>query len=234
MPASILGVILARGGSKGLPGKNLLPLGDTSLLGLAIRAARESHRLSRTILSTEDAALREEGLAHGAEVPFERPASLATDNSSTWDVIRHAVEWLERDEGWHADTVVVLQPTTPFRRGHHIDAVIDRLVETGAPACLTVKPVDYPPQWMFRRDAEGFVRPYTDGDWPARRQDAATIYQPNGMVYALVRDRLAEDHPMTLPGTQSVVVEPGISINIDEWWHYELAKILWARLNVNA
>lgn len=224
---NILGVIPARAGSKGVPGKNLLPLGGTSLLGLAIRGARASATLSRTIVSTEDGGLRDEALAHGAEVPFERPSDLATDTAGTWDVMRHAVAWLAAEEGWRTDILVVLQPTTPFREARHIDAVVGRLTETGADACIAMKPVDYPPQWMYRRGDDGVAWPLNDGPWPHRRQDADAAYQPNGMVYALRAGRLDAPDPLAGIALQSVVFPPEESINIDEWWHYELAKALW-------
>jgi len=227
MAGNILGVIPARSGSKGVPGKNLLPLGGTSLLGIAIRGAKASRCLTRTIVSTEDDGLRDEALAHGANVPFKRPAALATDTAGTWDVMRHAVDWLAVEEGWHTDILVVLQPTTPFREARHIDAVVDRLTETGAAACIAMKPVDYPPQWMYRRAGDGVVAPLNDGPWPRRRQDAEPAFQPNGMVYALRADRLDAPDPLAGITLQSVVFDTEESINIDEWWHYNRAKILW-------
>lgn len=212
-----------------MPGKNLLRLGGTSLLGIAIRSARDSRGLSRTIVSTEDDDLRQEALAHDAEVPFRRPVELATDTASTWDVMRHAVKWLEEEESWHTDILVVLQPTTPFRRGHHIDAVLRRMAETEASVCLTVKPVEYPPQWMLRRNRTGQIRPLMEGTWPSRRQDAEPAFQPNGMVYAIASHRLYERNPVLAPDAQSVVVDVNESVNIDDPLQFELARVMWTR-----
>lgn len=224
-----LGIILARAGSKGVPGKNLLRLGGVSLLGLAIRSARESQLLTRTIVSTEDPKLAEEALSHAAEVPFRRPAELATDTAGSWDVVRHAVCWLEQEEAWHPDVVVLLQPTTPFRRGRHIDAVLELLHETGAPACITVREVDYPPQWMLRREPDGRIRPFLEGVRPTRRQDAERIYQPNGLVFAVRGERLEAKNPVETEETQSVLMEMEESVNIDDPWQWALAQALHER-----
>jgi CMP-N-acetylneuraminic acid synthetase len=224
-----LGIIPARSGSKGVPGKNLLCLGGVSLLGLAIRSARESQRLERVIVSTEDDTLAEEARSLGADVPFRRPAELATDTASTWDVVRHAVEWLEDHEAWSPEVVVVLQPTTPFRRGAHIDAVLERLEATGAPACLSVRHVDYPPPWMLLREADGTLRYFLGGEPPKRRQDAPEVHQPNGLVYAVRRERLAAENPVMTDGTQSVQMGMEESVNVDEPWQWTLAQALFER-----
>ena len=145
MSQNILGVVPARAGSKGIPRKNLLTLGGKTLLELAIESARESRLLTRTIISTEDEELAEVARASGAEVPFLRPAELASDTASVWSATRHAVSYLAEREGWEADAAVILQPTTPFRRGEHIDATIQVLLDTGAESAMTVREVEYPP-----------------------------------------------------------------------------------------
>src|SRR5262245_34932951 len=126
------GVIPARGGSKGLPGKNLRKLGPLSLIGHAVASAREASWLTRFIVSTDSADIAEEAKRHGAEVPFLRPAELATDQAGMLGVLQHAVRWLESSAGVRPDLIVTLQPTSPFRTGAEIDATIRKVTNTGS------------------------------------------------------------------------------------------------------
>jgi len=228
MPQNILGVIAARGGSKGIPRKNLLTLGGKTLLELAIESAGESRLLTRTIVSTEDDELADVARSTGAEVPFMRPFELASDTASTWSVMRHAVSWLAESEGWQTDVLVVLQPTTPFRRGEHIDKTIRVLLDTGAEFAMTVREVDYPPHWMLRMDGDGCLsRLLDDGRTYARRQDAPKFHQPNGLVYVVRRDVLMKDPVFPCSDARGVLMSYEDSINIDEWWQYRLAQLIW-------
>lgn len=227
---NILGLVLARAGSKGLPGKNLMRIRGRSLLERAIGSARESRHINRVLLTTEDAGYAEVGRAAGAEVPFLRPPELATDTAGTWDVVRHAVHWLEAEDHWPVDVIVLLQPTTPFRRGHHIDAVVDQVL-AGTDTAMTVREVDYPPQWMMRMDEGGRLFPLiTDLPRPKRRQDAVKVYQPNGLVYVLRRPIL--DRAVPVPGPETVGVPMGFeeSVNIDDAWQFDLATVMAERL----
>src|SRR5205807_6276007 len=136
-PPYAFGVIPARGGSKGLPGKNLRRLGALSLIGHAIASAREATRLTRFVVSTDCDAIAEEARRHGAEVPFLRPAPLASDEAGMVPVLHHAVRWLE-STGTRPDLIVTLQPTSPFRSGVEIDATIEKVVATGADSAQTL------------------------------------------------------------------------------------------------
>ena len=95
---------------------------------------------------------------------------------------------------------------------------------------MTVKQTDYPPQWMYHRNDDGILSPLLQGIRPKRRQDAEPIYQPNGMVYALKRHRLDEDNPILADDAQSIIINSGISINIDEPVHFDLAKLVWKKI----
>jgi N-acylneuraminate cytidylyltransferase/CMP-N,N'-diacetyllegionaminic acid synthase len=226
---NILGVIPARGGSKGIPRKNLLTLGTKTLLELAIDSARESLQLTRTIVTTEDPELAEVARSAGAEVPFQRPGKLSTDTASTWSVMQHAVTWLEETEGYHTDILAVLQPTTPFRRGSHIDQTIDAVLEEGIETAITVRETDYPPHWMLTQAEDGSLSRLIDGSaMYTRRQDTPRVMQPNGLVYA-VRRRVLEKIPVAVWGHKSrgVVMSFEDSINIDHIWQYRLAQLIW-------
>lgn len=226
----VVGIVLARAGSKGLPGKNMLPLGGRSLIEIAVASALEARLVDRVLFSTEDEGYANVAQQAGAEAPFLRPPALATDTASTWDVIRHAAAWLELEDGWTPDILVVLQPNTPFRRGSHIDATIEPILSGVAKSAMTVREVDYPPEWMFHLDAEGRMSPLLPGTAKlSRRQDARPTFQPNGLVYALRRELLANQPPMPDADTRAIVMDFADSINIDGQWHYDLTRVFWDR-----
>ena len=139
----ILGLITARGGSKGIPHKNIIPVAGRPLLAYTCEAALNSRHLSRVILSTDDETIAQVGRDNGIDVPFERPADLASDEASSLDVALHAIRWLEQHEDWIADVVVILQPTSPLRRAEHIDQALDQMITVGADTVVSVVEVPH-------------------------------------------------------------------------------------------
>ena len=145
----VLGLIPARGGSKGVPRKNIKLLCGKPLLEYTAQAALASRLLSRVILSTEDEEIAEAGRRCGLEVPFLRPQELAADDTPMLPVIEHAVRWVE-ERGERFDAICLLQPTNPLRRAEEIDGCIELLIGTGADSVVTVLPVpaEYNPHWV--------------------------------------------------------------------------------------
>jgi len=225
---NILGIIPARGGSKEIPRKNLIKIGEKTLIELAVNSANESKLLTRTILSSDDSEIIDEGKRCGCEVPFVRPLELSTDTSSTFDVIQHALDWLIKNESWKADILVILQPTTPFRRGHHIDSVIEILLENNSDAAITIREPDYSPYWMMKIDKDNKLSSIIEGgNRYKRRQDTPKVYQPAGMVYAFKKELLNEINSLfPFKDTRGFIVPKEESINIDSYLDYELAKTL--------
>jgi CMP-N-acetylneuraminic acid synthetase len=222
----VFGVIPARGGSKGLPGKNLRVLGRLSLIGHAIASAREASCLTRVIVSTDDARIAEEARRHGAEVPFLRPAELATDEAGMLPVLRHAVRWLEGAAGLRPDLIVTLQPTSPFRTGAEIDLTVRKLLETGADSAQTVTEGAYHPFSMSLLDGDRTVPLFPDGHKSVRRQDAPAAYQPSGAVYG-TRSRVLMDEGRGLgEDNRAVVTAFEASLNIDSEWDFLLAELI--------
>lgn len=125
MTKEILFLITARGGSKGLPGKNLTKIGGLSLVGFKARSARRSKHCSRLIISTEDRDIQTDAATHGVEVPFTRPVELATDTATSDAVILHVMDHIESVEHRHYDAIMVLEPASPFARGQDYDAAVD-------------------------------------------------------------------------------------------------------------
>jgi CMP-N,N'-diacetyllegionaminic acid synthase len=225
---NILAIIPARSGSKGLPGKNTLRLGKLNMIELAVASALESRLVTRTVFSSESEEYCSIARAAGAEVPFLRPNDLAGDTSSTWGVMRHAVNWIESREGWTIDVLVILQPTTPFRRGFHIDETIQLMLSSDASSSMTVREADYPPEWMLTMDQHrNLKRLMPDVPRPSRRQDSQPAFRPNGLVYALRRANLDLDLPIPAADTKGFEMAFEDSVNVDTKWDWELARALW-------
>jgi N-acylneuraminate cytidylyltransferase len=176
---STVAVIPARGGSKALPRKNILPLGGKPLLAHTILDARAAKRVDRTIVSTDDAEIAEVARAWGAEVPFTRPAALATDAATTEVVLRHALAWLETEGRARVDAIVLLEATSPFRVAGLVDDVIARLDD---PAIDTAFTVVRDHGYFWSREGDRIVRLDPDGYQP--RQTRAPRWRETGSVYA--------------------------------------------------
>ena len=154
----ILALIPARGGSKGLPRKNVLPLAGKPLIAHTIATALESETITRTIVSTDDDEIAEAARLHGAELPFMRPAELAADDSLDLEVFEHALSWLAREEGYEPELVVHLRPTNPIRRRERVDdAVRAMLADPQADSLRSVSVPAQTPYKMWRRDGAYLV-----------------------------------------------------------------------------
>jgi len=181
----ILGLIPARGGSKGVPRKNIRCLNSKPLLAYTAEAALNSKRLARIVLSTEDEEIAAVGRECGLEVPFMRPADLAADSTPTLPVVKHVLESLEK-LGDKFDAVCLLQPTNPLRRAIDIDNCIDLFERSTVDSVVSVRPVpaEYNPKWVYWQDIEGRLSISTGDDEPIRRrQDLPEAYHRDGSVY---------------------------------------------------
>jgi N-acylneuraminate cytidylyltransferase len=222
----VLGIITARGGSKGLPGKNIKPLGGKPLIQYSIEAANDTP-LERLILSTEDPKIAAVARVLGCDVPFMRPADLARDDTPHLPVIQHAVQWLIDHEGYRAEAVVILQPTSPLRSSADIAAALRMLELSGADSVVSVSEVSAHahPMRMLRVDDGGLATLFVTGE-PVRnrinrRQDLPRAFVMNGAVYACRTEVLFGAEP-SLYGDRVVAypmpVERSISIDVAEDW----------------
>jgi CMP-N-acetylneuraminic acid synthetase len=228
---NILGIIPARGGSKAIPRKNLLTLGGKTLLQLAIESAQESKMLTRTVVSTDDPEIEQAAVEAGSKV-LRRPAELATDTAGAWNVARHVVAQLAAEEGWHTDVVVLLQPTTPFRKGSHIDATVRVLLDTSSDSAMTVREVDGGAFWMLKMSENAQLSYLIEGEQVyTRRQDMPPVYQPAGMVYAISTEALSDVQMLPERDTRGVPVSVEDGLDIDEMWQYKLAQLIWDSRN---
>jgi len=224
----VLGIVTARGGSKGLPRKNIRPLLGKPLLQYTAEAALGARRLARVVLSTDDEEIAEVGRRCGLEVPFLRPAELARDETPTLPVLQHMVLALE-DEGDRYDAICLLQPTDPLRKPEHIDGCIEMLAEGEADAVVTVLavPHDYNPHWVFFRDGDGLLRLSTGEPAPiTRRQDLPPAFHRSGSVYVTRRDVLIEGNSLYGERLAGFLIDEGESVNIDGLGDMERAERL--------
>jgi CMP-N,N'-diacetyllegionaminic acid synthase len=194
----VLGIVPARGGSEGIPGKNVRPLGGKPLLVHTAEAALAARLLSRVVLTTDDERIAEVGRGCGLEVPFLRPAELAMDDTPTLPVLQHAVAELEKT-GDRFDAVCLLQPTSPFRRAGDIDGCIELLESAGLDAVVSVLPVppEHNPHWVYFREGDGLLRLATGEDQPIpRRQELPPAFHRDGSVYVTRRNVLMEGNSL--------------------------------------
>jgi len=229
-PLTVLGLIPARGGSKGVPGKNVRPLAGHTLLEYTARAARESGVLDRVILSTDSAEIADAGRRAGLEVPFMRPATLAADDTPMVPVIEHALAEVSRSE-WSPDIVVLLQPTSPLRRPDHIRDAIAMLRDTGADSVVTVVevPRHLSPDYVMRIEG-GRLTPFLpDGARVTRRQDARAAYSRDGTVYAFRRATIERTGSIYGEDCRPLLIDACDSLSIDSPEDWDEAERLLAR-----
>lgn len=185
----IIAIVPARGGSKGLPGKNVRPLLGKPLIAWTLEAAAASSYLDRIIVSTDDDAIAQAAAEAGFPPPFRRPVDLAGDKSSVVDATIHTLETL--GEAW--DYVVLLQPTSPLRLTADIDAVIEKCLTEDAPAVVTVSPLPKPKNFLCAISPTGELDRFNG--------DGGEIMMLNGAVYIIRADALLEQRKFTPEGT---------------------------------
>lgn len=186
---NILGIIPARGGSKGIPRKNIALLAGKPLLSYTCQAALGSLKLNRVILNTDDQEIAELGRNYGVDAPFLRPENLAGDDIPILPVISHTLRWLEKEQGYTTDLIVLLQPTSPFRRSDHIDSALDTYLNSDADTLVSVEEVPHnlTPSSLMKIDEQGYLHPLLEGELVLRRQEKPKVYARNGPSILIVR-----------------------------------------------
>jgi CMP-N-acetylneuraminic acid synthetase len=212
----VLALVPARGGSKGIPGKNVRPLAGHTLLYYAAQAAAASGVVDRMVLSTDSAEVAEEGRRAGLEVPFMRPAVLGQDDTPMLPVIEHAVDELSRS-GWDPEIVVLLQPTSPLRTGAHVRDAVHALRRTGADSVVTVAevPRHLSPDYVMKIDGGRLVPFLAEGARMTRRQDTRPAFVRDGTAYVFWTKTLRDTRSIYGDHCHPLVVPPHESITID-------------------
>lgn len=224
-----IGIIPARGGSKGIPRKNLAPLLGKPLLAYTIEAARASQFLTDIVVSTEDQEIGTVSRDWGAQVPFYRPAELATDKALSVPVVLHALREMEQITSKPYDIVVMLQPTSPLRSAHDIDSGIQLLLDTGADSVISVVDVGgHHPFRMKRVVGQNILINYIDQGFEDMRprQELPPVYIRSGALYIVRRSILADQQTFVGRDCRAYVMPEHRAINIDTRMDLILAEQL--------
>ena len=227
-----IGVIPARGGSKGVPRKNIVPLLGKPLVAYTIEAALASQLLTDVVVSTEDKEIAQVCRELGAPVPFMRPAELATDTAPSLPVVQHAVREMEERTSRPYDVIIKLQPTTPLRLATDIDAGIQLLLDTGADSVISVADVGgYHPLRMKRIVGENILINYVDQGYEDMRprQQLPPVYVRSGDLYIARRNVVMEQNTMVGRDCRAYVILPERSVNVDTEFDLILAEYLLRR-----
>lgn len=227
MKPVVLALITARGGSKGIPRKNIVPLAGKPLIAWTIEAARQSPSVDRVVVSTDDPEIAEISRAFGAEAPFLRPAELAQNDSPHIDTIIHGVKWMEERQGYTPDYVLLLQPTSPLRTSDDIEAAVALAVGKQADAVVSVCLSPAHPYLMRRVEADGKLKEYEPRP-PGylRRQVLPPVYVENGAIYLVDREVLVRDRSWYSNKTYAYIMPAERSIDVDTMWDLKLAAWL--------
>jgi CMP-N,N'-diacetyllegionaminic acid synthase len=215
----ILALITARGGSRGIPGKNIKPLGGKPLINWTIAAAKGSKYIDRLIISTDDQVIADTAKEAGCEVPFLRPADLATDSSTSMDVIMHAFGHVQEQ----FDHLLLLQPTSPFRKTQHIDSIIQQGIDMASLMTVSVSKTKKHPAFMFNL-AAGKLIPVLEDGLQKRRQDMPAVYEHNGALYFSEISYLKKIKSYNCEGVRAFVMGDIESLDIDntiDWMYAE-------------
>jgi CMP-N,N'-diacetyllegionaminic acid synthase len=209
---TVLGLVMARGGSKGIPRKNLRLVGGKPMLAWTINAAQDSSFIDRTILSSDDPEIITLARELGCEVPFVRPARLAADDTSAMDVVRHAVSALKTAY----DYLVLLQPTSPLRTGIHIDECLTLCYERAAPAAVSVVEAATNPYWMYSVEQDlRLTALMGPKQRPTRRQELPSYYALNGAIFVARTAWLLKNNDFVGPESVAYIMPPESSVDID-------------------
>jgi CMP-N,N'-diacetyllegionaminic acid synthase len=223
---TVVAIITARGGSRGLPRKNILPLAGKPLIAHSIEAALQARGVSRVLVSTDDPEIAAISSQHGAEVPFLRPPELSRDDSAHMDVMLHAVDWLQ-SQGGAPDAVMLLQPTSPLRLPEDLDGAIDLMRSTGCPAVVGLRPASSHPYLTYRMAADGLLTGFVDhGLRYPRRQDLPPAFTLNGALYLNRCESLRQTRLFQPEGAYGWVMPHERSIDIDSTDDFARAEML--------
>lgn len=225
----IICVITARSGSKGLKNKNIRKLKGLPLLAHTIIAAKKSKMLNRIILSTDSKLYAKIGLNFGAEVPFIRPKKLATAKAHHPEVVNHALKFVEKKDRTKFDYVVMLQPTSPYRKSKHINGAIKKFLNEKNDSLISIKKQDYPPWWMFAlrgNKLRQFLKFKNKNVFNLERQEFPILFRPNGAIYISKRSVMDGGNLINPKSCGYYVMNEKDSIDIDNLIDLKVAETI--------
>jgi len=218
-------IIPARGGSKRLPQKNILPLNGKPLIAWTIEAAITSQIFDHVFVSTDCPQIRDIAKRYGAEIPFLRPKELASDEATTEAVVQNMLQFLKTN-GKNVDMVAILQPTSPLRDANHIKNAVQLYIQKQAKAVVSVCQLEHPYQYCNTLTADLSLENFIKPDNLKRTQDLPIYYRLNGAIYLLNSDIFDDFKGLYRQGAFAYVMPKNVSIDIDDQFDFELAGIL--------
>ena len=225
----ILAIIPARGGSKGLPRKNIKLLSGKPLIAWTIEQAKKSSYLDKIVVSTDDKEIADISKKYGAEVPFSRPKELATDDAKSIDAIFHALEWLRQNREVY-DIVVMLQPTSPLREAEDIDKAIELLMSKDAEGVVSVCRAEHPPLWSNTIPEDGCMKNFLAKKiMNTPRQALPVYYRLNGAVYLGYCDYLKKIKGFFGDKTYAYIMPSGRSTDIDTEMDFDFVEYFMSK-----
>lgn len=220
---TVLAIIPARGGSKGIPRKNIVPLAGKPLIAWSIEAAKKSKYIDRLILSSEDEEIINIASEWGCDIPFVRPVELAQDETPMVEPILHALDTL-KDNFFY---IVLLQPTSPLRNVTDIDDCIELCHKNQAPACVSITEADKSPYWMYQLDETGHLLPLLKSETQhSRRQDIPQVYILNGAIYVAEADFIRRHRSFITDETVTYLMPRERSLDLDTDLDLKICEIL--------
>lgn len=224
----MIALIPARGGSKGLPGKNIKNLCGKPLIAHTIEAALKAEGIERVIVTTDSEEIAAVAREYGAEVPFLRPAALAGDTSSAVDVYLHAVDFLEKESGRSIEKFMVLLPTAPLRNSVNIEQALRQFYEKNAETLISMREAETPISWYYEMNIEGRVKNLgLDAENAVKnRQVNKKYYIPNGAIYILDKKLLKEKRTYYSDNTVAYLMSAEQSVDIDCELDFKIAELL--------
>lgn len=224
----VIGFIFARGGSKGVPRKNIRPFAGRPLIAYAIQSAKKSRFINRLIVSTDDAEIAEVARQYGAETPFMRPARLAMDTSPEWLAWQHAINEIQKENSRQFDVFVSIPATSPLRVPEDIDACIDELLRGDADIVITIKKSERNPFFnMVTLDESGYARVVIRNRFTVeRRQDCPMVYDVATVAYAARPDYILHSKSLFEGKVRTVEIPPERAVDIDTELDFRIAEFL--------
>lgn len=226
MRDDILIIIPARGGSKGIPRKNIKPLNGKPLIYYAIDTARAITTDENICVSTDDMEIKSVVENYGLRVPFLRPDELSTDTAGTYEVLLHALDYYEK-QGKHYDIVLLLQTTSPFRTAEQVKDALAIYDKSDADMVVSIKECPANPYYnIFEEDKNGYLHVCKGEGNIFRRQDAPKVYEYNGAIYIINADELKRTHMHKLPHRIKYVMDQQSSFDLDTMIDWQIAETM--------
>lgn len=228
---TVLAIILARGGSKRVPGKNIRPVFGKPLIAWSIEAAKKSKYIDRIIISTDDNKIAQVAKKFGAEAPFIRPPVFSSDTATSVSAILHTLNWIKKNENKKYDLFILLQPTSPLRTSQQLDESLENIADNNkAYTLISVTKVNQTPFWMKTINKQGFIEDFLKDEKSGastRSQDLPTIYIPNGAIYIAKTNIFLKSNQLYTEKTIPFIMDRVYSADIDEEADFDFAEAMF-------